>query len=952
MVLKLAMHNSAAIQHQSVQEVWLALEAIFTNLRQDLKILQAISTCEEMLASIDSILAAQGNPWSFKLQIGCIARAVKAYISAFETVIDASIIEQYPNWQAAIWGCITIYIKLSHEYNFCIQQALDQIELLTTAANLSSFGVRNSTNHKSLNNAREELHFILAELACSLGGICVYLRSRPKLQSRRGSSQRLEQPELERVRLSSRHIDLHVRTIRAGISTLSLAGTRRHVKLPFNNITKDMLSNRYFGRIGYLSFIKAALDRGGRTRNFHLALHGLPGVGKTQLAVRFAQHYCCDYDIVIWTVAVSKERIQESLARAAYGLQLPGCELEVQVEERVQNLLSYLESTEDRWLIVYDNVDDISVLAEFKMASASGHIIITSRDPDSGAYPVKEGIAVTPFTLHDSYTFFLSNAGLSATFPVPPKLECILREWDGLPMALDQMSSLIRERRLSLTAFLAMYEKRRAKVHSMHGTYAREWGYENTTATAFSIESLDSDARKLLHIMAFMDPDQIYDESDLLGSDLNSAVLLNAFEDEFVYLTAKEELMKRSLLQIGEPSLVHTGEKTSRINTLRVHRLVQAVAFDDMRAERRRETFRKILSSLSTAYPTNVTGSSLLHNWDQCERYSAHMSYLLKHRGLFSHGPGRDEDQVLRRLVSTCTWYMFEIGNFSEADRLLHDAEPLLGDDIQSAAVRFSLAGIRNECNRIVEAKVQVDKVVEIQENLLPAGDLTLGHTYYSAGLVYMELGDLETAYSFYMRALKVYGLGVDRGEVDKHLEGAIHANLGYYYRRIREIDQASEHAEKEYALHLEEFGQKSDHFAESCFDLGNVRLAQRDYTSAMRLHERALGIRQEITPAHDKTGYSLHKMAALRASEGHFGTALALIDQAIAIFERNLDHVPRVARSTFKKAEILDGLERLDDAREARYTASQLRRSIKTFEFPNEESEEAYDHLVCSFFR
>jgi tetratricopeptide (TPR) repeat protein len=154
--------------------------------------------------------------------------------------------------------------------------------------------------------------------------------------------------------------------------------------------------------------------------------------------------------------------------------------------------------------------------------------------------------------------------------------------------------------------------------------------------------------------------------------------------------------------------------------------------------------------------------------------------------------------------------YMFERGYFAEADRLLCNAIPLLeGEDAQSAWLRYSLAGVRNECNRVVEAKGLMDEVIATQEKVLQPDDLALGNAYKSAGVVYMELGELEKAFDLLKNALRI------SGDVDKAQAAATHANLTHCYLRIKDIDKAIAHAEMSYALSLEACGDNSDRFAE-----------------------------------------------------------------------------------------------------------------------------------------
>ena len=53
------------------------------------------------------------------------------------------------------------------------------------------------------------------------------------------------------------------------------------------------------------------------------AVHGLGGVGKTQLAVEYAWQHFADYDAVLWAGASSPSDLHANLATLASVLRLP-----------------------------------------------------------------------------------------------------------------------------------------------------------------------------------------------------------------------------------------------------------------------------------------------------------------------------------------------------------------------------------------------------------------------------------------------------------------------------------------------------------------------------------------------------------------------------------------------------------------------------------------------------
>jgi hypothetical protein len=105
------------------------------------------------------------------------------------------------------------------------------------------------------------------------------------------------------------------------------------------------------------------------------ALHGLGGVGKTELALEFAHRFASDYDIAWWVPA--ELPTSASAALATLGRRL-GVDEKADQSEMVAGLFDRLRQR-DRWLLVYDNAERPEQLAGLLPPGGGGQVLVTSR---------------------------------------------------------------------------------------------------------------------------------------------------------------------------------------------------------------------------------------------------------------------------------------------------------------------------------------------------------------------------------------------------------------------------------------------------------------------------------------------------------------------------------------------------------------------------------------------
>jgi cellulose biosynthesis protein BcsQ len=157
----------------------------------------------------------------------------------------------------------------------------------------------------------------------------------------------------------------------------SPAATADRERLPGDqpDIFEVPARNQHFvGRDGSIERLRDRLT--GPERGAVVTLSGAPGVGKSSLALEYAHRFCGDYDLVWWAPASDTAALVASLAQLAgrldvRGAQHPGAATAL---ERLQ-----ADPYHQRFLLVYDNVDDPVELELLLPAPGLGHVIVTTR---------------------------------------------------------------------------------------------------------------------------------------------------------------------------------------------------------------------------------------------------------------------------------------------------------------------------------------------------------------------------------------------------------------------------------------------------------------------------------------------------------------------------------------------------------------------------------------------
>ncbi|KAL2268240.1 hypothetical protein VTJ83DRAFT_3086 [Remersonia thermophila] len=474
-----------------------------------------------------------------------------------------------------------------------------------------------------------------------------------------------------------------------------------------------------------------------------VALVGLGGVGKSQIAIEYAHSLHAAEETkpnrkwIFWIHASTKDRVEQSLKDIANHVRLPDRENpDADIPQLVKGWLCNPHN--GQWFIVIDSADDDDIflnkpsddrklLEQYLPQSHHGSILITTRSEvlASGLTGYRGNIIhVGPMTQGEALTLLQNRLTLEPPLDIDTASK-LVDTLGFIPLAISQAAAYIQKRGLFYSAqqYLADFPRKRSKLLEYDGgDLRRDPSASNAILTTWQItfdylRSKRPSAADLLSLISFFDPQGIplwvlkpstytrdastrtQPSADV--SDVDSAD--DDIDDEF---NTDAEMLKDYCLV--------SANRNGKDVELTIHPLVKYSTHWWLKAHDDYERFHlQFVARMAVVFPDGE-----YNNWPICQSLFPHIQAALEYK------PNDGTVEVWGRLLSRAGRYMLEQGRYELAHQILSKAkaelEVILGAEHElNIDITARVAIVLKEQGRLDKAEeLQVQALTKRQERL------------------------------------------------------------------------------------------------------------------------------------------------------------------------------------------------------------------------------------------
>ncbi|MEV8510502.1 FxSxx-COOH system tetratricopeptide repeat protein [Actinoplanes sp. NPDC051475] len=477
----------------------------------------------------------------------------------------------------------------------------------------------------------------------------------------------------------------------------------------------------FTGRDKLLSQLRDALSGGGRVAV--RALHGMGGVGKTQLVLEYAYRFAGEYDLVWWVSAEQTGLIGEQFA--ALGVELGIVDAAADSTVAKSKVLAYL-SGQARWLLVFDNVVNSEDVLPW-LPRGGGHVLITSRQ--GNWHQIADAVELDVLPRDEAVRFLTRHrSGLDGD-----EADRLAEALGDLPLALAQAVGYLTQTGTSVAEYrqLLIEETEAVLALGQPVDYAQSLAAAITLSVS-ALSEVDPASVAILRLCAFLAPEPVAVELivEVAAPRERYPQALNAAREVIGKPLARQQAIGR----LGAYGLAKLGS-----GTVTVHRLTQAVVRSQLEQPISEELAAHLEATLGGMRPGDPRDPA---HWPAWARLMPH---------LLAAKPASTDDPGLREGARDAVVYLISRGDSGPARQLAWDLygewkQRLGADHRDTLRVATELVWALRDLGEYGQLRPLVDDTLTRQINTLGHDDPDTLRSAADLAVVHSALGNHQRA--------------------------------------------------------------------------------------------------------------------------------------------------------------------------------------------------------------
>ncbi|PJO44873.1 tetratricopeptide repeat protein [Lysinibacillus xylanilyticus] len=674
-------------------------------------------------------------------------------------------------------------------------------------------------------------------------------------------------------------------------------GSNEIKQLKFCNIDSQRNIN-FVGRKSLLEKIQNELNK-----NNVVAIHGMWGMGKTQLAIEYSYVYRNDYEVLIWLAAESHEILINSYRNIARNLGLP-VDYE-QYEDLINNVKNWFQKNTN-WLLIIDNANSVDEIYNYLPNSMQGDIIITSRNASWST--IASEIEIDVLEQEESKELLLKSGAISDSKDVNE----LCRLLGDLPLAIEQARAYIHETKISVAEYIKRFNKYKVEILDRGQPFNYKETVTSTCKLAISkVNEYSPTITELLHLLAFFGPDNIpmnlLRQGEITLPENLSKMLKHDLEyDEMVGI-----IRRYSLLNVIDN------------NTFSIHRLIQMVIRETFSENERKMWIERCLDLILNLFNfeqsdlESIDRASILQPhaakigefalefkirpydtamlFNRIGDYYFFQSLFLESRDFYNTGYtinkeqfGNNTNQICQNLMDL-GYVQFKLGEYNEAKNCLQQAIKI-AESINSKELLIDIynryAVLMENLDRLKIAEEYFKKSLDLIEKKSDKTEIEMA-TYASILNGFAELlskqGQLANALIYYQQALDIFK---ELYGPEHFLSASIYANIGVMYSKTN-YKEAKKYLSLALYIYQKSLGPEHPEIGRIQNNLGLVLLEEGKIKEAIKLFEESLTSDKVLFgEVHPKIAVRLNNIGLAYSKMGKYIKSLEFYKKALKINE------------------------------------------------------------------